>query len=132
MFAGRLLRHLGARAKLFNVLTHAMNNEYQNRLAVRFVSGGVQTLEMFGVPTESELKIGDPQTEIAEEIKRGEFDLVVLGSPFPQKDGRIFLNGLIEGVMKNVGNCSVLIVRSHYHKNTIKQNWSESLYTYIS
>ena len=132
MFAGRLLRHLGAHAKLFTVLTPAMNNEYQNRKAVRFATGGVQTLEMFGVPTETELKIGNPQTEITEEIKRGEFDLVVLGAPFPQRDGRILLNGLIEGVMKNTGNCSVLIVRSHQYKNTIKQNWSESLYTYIS
>ncbi|HET9909447.1 MAG TPA: ATP-binding cassette domain-containing protein [Anaerolineales bacterium] len=132
MFAGRLLRHLGASAKLFTVLTPAMNNEHQNRLAVRFVSGGVQTLEMFGVPTESELKVGDPLTEISEEIKRGAFDLVVMGSPFPQKDGRILLHGLIEGVMKNAGDCSVLIVRSHHHKNTIKQNWSESLYTYIN
>lgn len=132
MFAGRLLRHLGAHAKLFTVLTPAMNNEYQNRKAVRFAAGGVQTLEMFGVPTETELKIGDPQTEIVEEIKKGEFDLVILGAPFPQKDGRILINGLIEGVMKNAGNCSILIVRSHYHKNTIRQNWSESLYTYIS
>ena len=122
MFAGRLLRHLGARAKLFTVLPTAMNNEYQNRQVVRFVAGGVQTLEMFGVPTESELKIGDPQAEIVEEIKKGEFDLVVLGAPFPQKDGRILINGLIEGVMKNAGNCSVLIVRSHYHKNTVKHN----------
>ena len=132
MFAGRLLRHLGASAKLFTVLTPAMNNEHQNRLAVRFVSGGVQTLEMFGVPTESELKVGDPLTEISEEIKRGAFDLVVMGSPFPHKDGRVLLHGLIEGVMKNAGDCSVLIVRSHHHRNTIKQNWSESLYTYIS
>ena len=132
MFAGRLLRHLGASAKLFTVLTPAMNNEYQNRKAVRFATGGVQTLEMFGVPTETELKIGDPQTEIVQEIKQGEFDLVILGAPFPQRDGRISLHGLIEGVMKNVGNCSVLIVRSHLYKNTIKQNWSESLYTYIS
>ena len=132
MFAGRLLRHLGAHAKLFTVLTPAMNNEYQNRKAVRFAAGGVQTLEMFGVPTETELKIGDPQTEIVQEIKKGEFDLVILGAPFPQKDGRILLNGLIEGVMKNAGNCSVLIVRSNYHKNSIKHNWSESLYTYIS
>ena len=132
MFAGRLLRHLGASAKLFTVLTPAMNNEYQNRKAVRFATGGVQTLEMFGVPTETELKIGDPQTEIVQEIKQGEFDLVILGAPFPQRDGRISLHGLIEGVMKNVGNCSVLIVRSHLYKNTTKQNWSESLYTYIS
>ena len=132
MFAGRLLRHLGAGAKLFTVLTSTMNTEYQNRLAVRFVSGGVQTLEMFGVPTESEIRIGDPQTEIVEEIKRGEFDLVVLGAPFPQKDGRILINGLIEGVMKNAGNCSILIVRSHYHRNRARENWSEALYTYIS
>jgi len=122
MFAGRLLRHLGARAKLFTVLPHAMNSEYQNRQVVRFVAGGVHTLEMFGVPTESELKIGDPQAEIVDEIKKGEFDLVVLGAPFPQKDGRILINGLIEGIMKNAGNCSVLIVRSHYHKNTVKHN----------
>ena len=50
MFAGRLLRHLGARAKLFTVLPNALNSEYQNRQVVRFVAGGVQTLEMFGVP----------------------------------------------------------------------------------
>ncbi|HVF24777.1 MAG TPA: ATP-binding cassette domain-containing protein [Anaerolineales bacterium] len=127
MFAGRLLRHLGARAKLFTVLPNTMNSEYQNRQVVRFVAGGVQTLEMFGVPTESELKIGDPQVEIVEEIKKGEFDLVVLGAPFPQKDGRILINGLIEGVMKNAGNCSVLIVRSHYHKSTVNHAPSEYL-----
>jgi len=65
---------------------------------------------------------GPGPTKAVEEIKKGEFDLVVLGAPFPQKDGRILINGLIEGVMKHAGNCSVLIVRSHYHKNTVKHN----------
>jgi hypothetical protein len=42
-----------------------------------------------------------------------------MGAPLPNKDGRIALSGVIEGVMKDAGNCSLLIVRSHYHKNTI-------------
>ncbi len=122
MFAGRLLRHLGASAKLLTVLDGNPHNESQSRQVVRFVAGGVHSLEMFGVPTQSELKTGDPQTEIVEEIKKGEFDLIVLGAPFPQRDGRIAINGVIEGIMKNAGNCSLLIVRSHYHKNSINQN----------
>ena len=122
MFAGRLLRHLGARAKLLTVLDSAIKNEYQGRQVERFMAGGVHSLEMFGVPTQSEVKIGNPQTEIVEEIRKGEFDLVVLGAPLPQKDGRIVIHGLIEDMMKNAGNCSVLIVRSHYHKNTINRD----------
>jgi len=122
LFAGRLLRHLGARAKLLTIQERESINEHQSQQVKRFMAGGVHSLEMFGVPTESELKSGHPQTEIVEEIKQGGFDLVVLGAPLPQKDGRIFLNGLIEGVMKNAGNCSVLIVRSHYHKKTVNYN----------
>ncbi len=119
LFAGRLLRHLGARAKLLTIQESELTNEYQSRQVKRFMAGGVHSLEMFGVPTESELRVGNPQTEIVEEIRQGGFDLVVLGAPLPLKDGRLLLNGLIEGVMKNAGNCSVLIVRSHYHKSAI-------------
>ena len=91
------------------------------------MAGGVKSLEMFGVPTQSEVRIGNPQNEIVEEIRKEAFDLVVLGAPLPQKDGRIVINGLIEGVMKNAGNCSVLIVRSHHLKNTVIRNYSEYL-----
>jgi sulfate transport system ATP-binding protein len=119
LFAGRLLRHLGARATLLTVLSGSPNNEYQHHQIERFMAGGVHSLEMFGVPTESKLRNGNPQTEIVDEIKKGEFDLVIMGTPLPQKDGRIVLNRVIEGVMKNAGNCSLLLVRSHYHKNTI-------------
>jgi nucleotide-binding universal stress UspA family protein len=89
------------------------------------MAGGVHSLEMFGVPTHSELRVGNPQTEIVEEIKKGEFDLVVLGAPLPQKDGRVVINRVIESVMKNAGNCSLLIVRSHYHKNAINYSYPE-------
>jgi sulfate transport system ATP-binding protein len=93
-------------------------NENQTRQVERFMAGGVHSLEMFGVPTQSEIRIGDPQTEIVEEIKKGEFDLVVLGAPLRERGGRITIQGAMEGVMQNTGNCSVLIVRSHYHGNT--------------
>jgi len=36
----------------------------------------------------------------------------------PQQGGRIVLSGVIEDVAKEAENCSLLIVRSHYHKNS--------------
>ncbi len=119
MFAGRLLRHLGAHAKLLTVISEEKNNERQCQHVERFMEGGKHSLEMFGVPTENELRVGDPHDEIIAEIKNGDCELVVLGAPLPGRDGRISLSGVLERVMKNAGNCSLLIVRSHYHKKTL-------------
>ena len=119
LFAGRLLRHLGASATLLTVLSGTPNTEYQRQQTERFMAGGVHSLELFGVPTQIKLRNGDPQTEITQEIREGNIDLVIMGAPLPHKDGRIALNGVIGDVMKNAGNCSLLIVRSHYHKNTV-------------
>ena len=119
LFAGRLLRHLGARATLLSVLSDTENAEHQQQQIERFMDGGVQSLELFGVPTQTKLRNGSPQTEIIHEITEGKFDLVIMGAPLPGTDGRITLNGVIGDVMKEAGNCSVLIVRSHYHKNKI-------------
>jgi sulfate/thiosulfate transport system ATP-binding protein len=127
LFAGRLLRHLGARATLFTVLSNALTDGYQHHRVERFIAGGVKSLEMFGVPTQSEIRIGNPQNEIIEEIRKEECDLVILGAPLPQKDGRTVLSGVIESVMKNAGNCSVLIVRSHHLRNTVMHNYSDLL-----
>lgn len=122
LFAGRLLRHLGAQAKLFTVLGRALKDEYQRQRVERFVAGGVKSLEMFGVPTQSEIRIGNPQSEIVEEIRKGEFDLLIMGVPLPQKDGRIAISGLMDSVMKNAGNCSIMIVRSHHTKGAVIHN----------
>ena len=122
MFAGRLLRHLGAHAKLLTAVHGGVTNDHQKRQVERFMAGGVHTLEMFGVPTESEVRTGDPKTEIVAEMRKDGSDLVILGAPLQQKDGRVSISGVIEDVMKNSGNCSVLIVRSHYMKNTSKRN----------
>ena len=113
MFAGRLLRHLGAQAKLFTVISEAANTEYQRLHTERFMAGGQHSLELFGVPTEVELRIGHPSTEIVKEIQEGGFDLVILGAPLPVRDRHVPLTRVVESVMKNAGDCSVLIVRSH-------------------
>jgi nucleotide-binding universal stress UspA family protein len=127
LFAGRLLRHLGAQAKLFTTLGREFKDDYQRLRVERFVGGGVKSLEMFGVPTQSEIRIGNPQEEIVEEIKRGEFDLLVMGVPLPHKGGRIVISGLIEDIIKNAGNCSILMVRSHHTKYPVYYNSTELL-----
>jgi sulfate transport system ATP-binding protein len=120
MFAGRLLRHLGAQAKLLTVIKAENDTEYERQHIGRFMAGGKHSLQMFGVPTESEMKVGHPQTEIIEEMRSGEFDLIVLGAPLPDRDGRVTLARVVEEVMKNAGDCSLLIVRSHYFKKPIR------------
>jgi nucleotide-binding universal stress UspA family protein len=116
MFAGRLLRHVGAQAKLLTVVNAVYDTEYQRHHIDRFMSGGKQSLERFGVPTDIEVRLGHPQAQIVEEIQKGEFDLVVLGAPMPDRGGRISITRVVEGVMKNAGNCSILIVRSHSYQ----------------
>jgi nucleotide-binding universal stress UspA family protein len=110
------LRHVGASAKLFNVVNNGTSSEYQHQHIERFMAGGKHSLEMFGVPTESEIRTGHPPTEIIEEMRKGEFDLVVLGAPLPNREGRVSLTRVVESVMKNAGNCSLLIVRSHSYR----------------
>jgi sulfate transport system ATP-binding protein len=117
LFAGRLLRHVGAQAKLFTVVNGVHSPEYQRQHVERFMAGGKHSLAMFGVPTESEIRMGNPSTEIIEEMQRGEYDLVVLGAPLSNRDGHVALTKVVENVMKNAGNCSILIVRSHYSRN---------------
>jgi nucleotide-binding universal stress UspA family protein len=116
LFAGRLLRHVGAQAKLLTVVNAVYDSEYQRQHIERFVEGGKHSLERFGVPTESEVRIGHPQTRIVEEMQKGEFDLVVLGAPLPNREGRVNITSVVEGVMKHADNCSLLIVRSHSYK----------------
>jgi nucleotide-binding universal stress UspA family protein len=116
LFAGRLLRHVGAQAKLLTVVNGVHSPEYQRQHVERFVAGGKHSLERFGVATQSEIRIGHPQKEIVEEMKTGEFDMVILGAPLPGQDGRVSLAKVVEGVMKHADRCSILIVRSHAHR----------------
>jgi len=114
MFAGRLLRHLGAHAQLFSVVDGEPGDEDDRQRREQFMAGGVQSLEMFGVPTGCELRVGQAAEEITAEVRQGNYDLVVMGAPLPGRDGFIRLRGIIQQVTRDAGDCSMLIVRSNY------------------
>ncbi len=113
MFAGRLLRHIGAHATLFTVQNPLLTSESQLDQMQRFMSGGVQSLARFGIKAAKKIKTGDPQTSILEEIAAGGYDLVVMGAPLPGRSGKLALTGIVGAILHNAKNCSFLIVRSH-------------------
>ncbi|MGH2581395.1 MAG: ATP-binding cassette domain-containing protein [Anaerolineales bacterium] len=113
LFAGRLLRHIGAKASLMTVQDFEPPNEFQQEQMERFMSGGVQSLARFGIKARTLMKRGDPLATILEEIKSGKYDLVVMGAPLPDRTGRLALGGVVGAVLRSAQNCSFLIVRSH-------------------
>jgi len=112
LFSGRLVRHLGAEAKILTVLpddkdAHAVHH------AERFLAAGARTLSLLGVTAKNEIRYGPVQKEILSEMQEGGYDLLVLGAPMQGWRTRIHLTGVIGGVLENVGDTSVLIVRPH-------------------
>jgi nucleotide-binding universal stress UspA family protein len=113
MFAGRLLRHIGAKATLMTVQNPLLTDEFQMEQMERFMSGGVQSLTRFGIKANKKISKGDPVTVILDEIKNGAYDLVVMGAPLSGRTGKLALHGVVGTVMQSAPNCSFLIVRSH-------------------
>jgi sulfate transport system ATP-binding protein len=111
LFAGRLVRHVGAEATLLSILPQDDNQPLAKSRAERFLTSGVRTLELLGVPARTAIRSGPVREEITNEITTGNYDLLVMGAPLSQRDGKISLNGVI-GQILNVINRPVLIVRS--------------------
>jgi len=120
MFAGRLLRHIGAKATLLTVQNPLLTDEFHLDQMERFMTGGVQSLARFGIRAEKQIKRGNPLTTILEEIKAGSYDLVVMGAPLPGRSGRMALTGVVGSVLSAAQGCSFLIVRSHHDIPTRK------------
>jgi hypothetical protein len=51
---------------------------------------------------------------IEQEAGEGHYDLIVLGAPLPDREGRISLDGLVGQVLGDVPDRAALIVRSNY------------------
>lgn len=114
LFAGRFLRHLGAQATLLSVIPANEYNDELNTRSYRFLSGGVRTLELLGVPATAVVRIGTPDVEINAQLERTAHDLLVLGAPLAQKNGEVVLEGVTRQLIeKNLAH-PVLIVRSRY------------------
>jgi sulfate/thiosulfate transport system ATP-binding protein len=114
MFAGRLLRHVGAQATLLTVLS-SLEDPAEQEQAERFVAGGARSLSLFGVPTTTQVKSGNASAVILEELRSGGYDLAVLGSPLPTRWGRAEFGAVIAQVLRSAANCSFLIVRSRVY-----------------
>lgn len=113
LFAGRLVRHLGAEATVMSVLPPGPTDAHLLSRTERFLEGGVQSLALLGVPAQTRLRTGSVAEEIQDEMKSGNYDLLVLGAPLPKPGGRISMSGAIEPILQGVIDRATLIVRSH-------------------
>jgi len=114
LFAGRLVRHLGADATLMTVMSGNKEDPIVQERAQRFLAGGVQTMALLGVPARTTVRSGPVREEITGELKSGDYDLLVLGAPLADQSGEISLSGVVAQILDQVTDRAVLIVRSHY------------------
>jgi sulfate transport system ATP-binding protein len=114
LFAGRLVRHLGADATLLSVLPAAGQSEDLIKRTEHFLEGGVQSLSILGVPAQTVIRTGPAAETIEREVSQGGFDLVVLGLPLAKLNGKVSLSGVVEQLLKTITDRAVLLVRSRY------------------
>ena len=112
LFAGRLLRHLGAQVTVLSVLPQSAPEQEPARVE-RFVAAGVRTLALLGVEAQSKLRVGTIRDEIIGEMAEGGYDMLVLGAPLPRNDRRSALAGVVGEILSGATERPVLIVRSH-------------------
>ncbi len=123
IFAGRLLRHLGAEATLLTVVPPAQDEDESHERIDRFLAGGQNSLSRFGVPSVVKIKKGELVDAVREEMSSGDYDLVVLGAPLPTSTRKTSMTGAIRDVLSNVENCSFLIIRSHQYQRLQTRYW---------
>jgi sulfate transport system ATP-binding protein len=112
LFAGRLLRHLGAEATLLTVLPNEQPDGERRAQAERFLTAGVRTLDLLGVPARTLVRSGPVREQIIAEMTSGGYDLLVLGAPLARPDGRRALAGVVGQILSAAADRPVLIVRS--------------------
>ena len=86
LFAGRLVRHLGADATLLSVLPPGSKDADLLRRTENFLEGGVRSLSLLGVPAKTTIRTGSVSEEINAELVQGGYDLLVLGLPLTRTE----------------------------------------------
>jgi sulfate transport system ATP-binding protein len=123
LFAGRLLRHMGAEATLLTVLPSQTSDDGAQSRVERFLAEGQNSLARFGVSSQVRIRKGEVVTAIKEEMQAMDYDLIVLGSPLPGSSGKTSLEGFAGSILRQVEDCSFLIVRSQQQKRLQYQYW---------
>lgn len=114
LFAGRLVRHLGADAMLMSVIRETRRESPNFLRAERFLAGGAKTLGLLGVPAQTAVRSGNVFQEITHEMKSGGYDLLVIGTPLPRPRGNISLDGVVRQLLESIPGHSILLVHSHF------------------
>jgi|CXWL01.1.fsa_nt_gi sulfate transport system ATP-binding protein len=109
-FAGRLLRHLGARATILTVLAPAEEAE-RRPLAERFLAASVRTLGRYGIQSTPHIAVGAAATQVPTVFDRGGHDLLVLGATLSESGGGVQLGELTARLLSE-SRCPVLVVRT--------------------
>jgi len=109
-FAGRLGRHLGARATVLTVVPDSAD-EAERRAAERFLAACVRTLERSGLPAESALAVGELDEAVRGRLAAGD-DLLVIGAPLPGDDGEIRFGRVGRDLLAAARGVAVLVVRA--------------------
>ena len=112
LFAGRLVRHLGAEATILTVLP-AAGDARALLQAERFLAAGARTLSLMGVVAKSRVRYGPVAQEIRAEMQEEKHDFMILGAPLFDRRGRVNLAGVIGSLLETVKDHPVLIVRPH-------------------
>ena len=112
LFAGRLLRHWGAQATVLTVLPELDQEGKTLAQTQRFLDKGVRTLSLLEVEAESAVHVGTLLDGIRAKLTAEASDLLVLGAPLPDIDGKVVFSGLIAQLLRTVTDRPILIVRS--------------------
>ena len=78
----------------------------------RFLTGGLRSLDVLGVPARTVIRYGGAMAEIGKELSEGGYDLLVLGAPLADRDDQITLSGVVGQLLNKVTDLPILIVRS--------------------
>jgi hypothetical protein len=108
---GRVVRHLGASVTLLAVLPDEQGVDGAEQHADRFLTAGKKTLSFLGVPSESAIRHGSVGEQIAAEARSGNHDLVVVGTPLADDDGKVSLDGFVARLLEDLHDRPVMIVR---------------------
>ena len=112
LFAGRLLRHIGAEVTVLIVVPGEGPDPVADSQAERFVAAGAKTLASWGIKARTAILHGDAASRIEVEAKSGAYGLIVVGSPPFRPDGGAPLGGIVGRLLLAPSVPSVLVVRS--------------------
>lgn len=111
LFAGRLVRHLGAAVTLMTVVPEE-SAAHDLEAGERFLAAGARNLSRLGLESRTALHRGKTRALIQRELDAGQYEMVVLGAPAAERGARIRLGSLLGGLLTDLKAVPVLIVRS--------------------